>query len=146
MPSKTYTQKKEEVQRDWRVVDATGQVLGRMASQIAAVLRGKDKPTFTHHVDGGDFVVVINAEKLVLTGNKLETKLYRYHTGYKGGVKTRTAKQMVENDPEEMVRLAVWGMLPKGPLGRDMIGKLKVYKGPSHPHEAQQPKPMTLNG
>jgi large subunit ribosomal protein L13 len=146
MPSKTYTQKKEEVQRDWRVVDASGQVLGRMASQIAAVLRGKDKPTFTHHVDGGDFVVVVNAEKLVLTGNKLETKLYRYHTGYRGGVKTQTAKQMVENDPEEMIRLAVWGMLPKGPLGRDMIGKLKVYRGPSHPHEAQQPKPMTVNG
>jgi large subunit ribosomal protein L13 len=146
MPYKTYVQKKEEVQRNWRVVDASGQVLGRMASQIAAVLRGKDKPTFTHHVDGGDFVVVINAEKLVLTGDKLDKKLYRYHTGYRGGVKTQTAKQMLENDPEEMVRLAVWGMLPKGPLGRDMIGKLKVYRGSEHPHAAQQPKPMTVNG
>ncbi len=145
MPSKTYVQKKEEVQRNWRLVDASGQVLGRMASQIAAVLRGKDKPTFTHHVDGGDFVIVINAEKLVLTGAKMDKKLYRYHTGYRGGVRTATAKQMVESDPEEMIRLAVWGMLPKGPLGRDMIGKLKIYKGTSHPHEAQQPKPMTLS-
>lgn len=145
MPSKTYMQKKEEVQRNWRVVDAAGQVLGRMASQVAAVLRGKDKPTFTHHVDGGDFVVVINAEKVVLTGAKLRTKLYRYHTGYRGGVVTHTAKQMIENDPEEMIRLAVCGMLPKGPLGRDMIGKLKIYRGPSHPHEAQQPKPMAIS-
>ncbi|MFH1262658.1 MAG: 50S ribosomal protein L13 [Pseudomonadota bacterium] len=145
MPTKTYMQKKEEAQRNWRVVDATGQVLGRLCSQIAIVLRGKDKPTFTPHVDGGDFVIVVNAEKVALTGDKLNKKLYRHHTGYRGGVVTKTAKQMIDTDVEEMFRLAVWGMLPKGPLGRDVIGKLKVYRGPSHPHEAQQPKPMNVS-
>ena len=144
MPSKTYMQKKEAVDRNWRVVDATGQVLGRMASQIAAVIRGKDKPTFTHHVAGGDFVIVINAEKVKLTGDKANKKLYRYHTGYRGGVVTHTAQHMIDHDVEEMFRLAVWGMLPKGPLGRDMITQLKVYRGPTHPHEAQQPKVMTI--
>lgn len=146
MPSKTYMQKKEETKRDWCLMDADGQILGRMASTIAITLRGKHKATFTPHVDGGDFVVVVNAEKVVLTGDKLKNKLYRHHTGYKGGLVTKTAETMIKNDPEEMVRLAVWGMLPKGPLGRDMIKKLKIYRGSSHPHEAQQPKPMTVSG
>jgi large subunit ribosomal protein L13 len=145
MPSKTYTQRKEDTQRSWKIVDATGQSLGRMASQIAACLRGKDKPTFTPHVDGGDFVVVVNAEKVELKGAKLDEKMYHYHTGYRGGIVTRSARQLRQDDPEKMIRLAVWGMLPKGALGRQMINKLKVYRGAEHPHAAQQPKTMAMN-
>ncbi len=144
MPPKTFQERKEDVVRNWRIVDARGQVLGRLASQVAAVLRGKDKPTFTPHVDGGDFVVVVNAEKIELTGNKLNKKLYHNHTNYRGGIKTRTAKEMRQSYPEEMITEAVWGMLPKGPLGREMIGKLKVYRGASHPHDAQKPTTLTI--
>ncbi len=139
MRHKTYSQRNEDVVHNWHVMDADGKVLGRLATQIAVVLRGKDKPTFTPHVDGGDFVVVINAEKIQLTRNKLNTKIYSHFTGYRGGLKSQTAKEMLQNDPEEMIRLAVWGMLPKGPLGRDVIKKLKIYKGPTHPHAAQKP-------
>lgn len=135
----SFTQKKEQVKHGWRIVDAKDQVLGRLATRVADVLRGKDKPTFTPHVDCGDFVVVINAEKIHLTGNKLDDKMYYDYTGYRGGMKKRSAGEMIANDPEEMIKLAVWGMLPKGPLGRQIHGKLKVYKGEEHPHAAQQP-------
>jgi len=145
MPTKTYSQRKEDVQREWRIVDAQNRVLGRMATRIAVSLRGKDKATFTPHIDGGDFVVVINAEKVALTGDKLQKKMYRYHTGFRGGLKSCNAEEMRSKKPEEMIRLAVWGMLPKGPLGRQLIRKLKVYKGSEHPHEAQKPTPLTIN-
>jgi large subunit ribosomal protein L13 len=136
---KTFSQRTEDVVHNWRLVDADGKVLGRLATQIAIVLRGKDKVTFTPHIDGGDFVVVINAEKIQLTRNKPETKMYSHFTGYRGGLKTKPAKQMLVEDPEEMIRLAVWGMLPKGALGREVIKKLKIYKGATHPHVAQKP-------
>ncbi len=139
MPTKTYSPKISEAQRNWKIVDADGKVLGRLATQIAISLRGKDKPTFTPHLDMGDFVVVINAEKIVLTGNKMQKKLYHWHTGFPGGVKTRTAEKMIQESPEEVIQQAVWGMLPKGALGRQLIKKLKVYKGAEHPHKAQTP-------
>ncbi len=139
---KTYQQKPSEVQREWFVVDAQGKVLGRLASRIAAILRGKHKPTFTPHVDGGDFVVVVNAEKVRLTGRKREEKVYYWHTGYPGGIKSATAGQMLERKPEWVIQKAVQRMLPKNPLGRRMLKKLKVYRGPDHPHSAQQPKPL----
>ncbi len=141
---KTYQQKPSEVQRQWFVVDAQGKVLGRLASRIAAILRGKHKPTFTPHVDGGDFVVVVNAEKVRLTGRKLQEKVYYWHTGYPGGIKSATAAQMLERKPEWVIQKAVQRMLPKNPLGRRMLKKLKVYRGPEHPHAAQQPKPLEL--
>jgi len=141
---KTYHQKPSEVQRQWFVVDAQGKVLGRLASRIAAILRGKHKPTFTPHVDGGDFVVVVNAEKVRLTGRKLQEKVYYWHTGYPGGIKSATAAQMLERKPEWVIQKAVQRMLPKNPLGRRMLKKLKVYRGPEHPHAAQQPKPLEL--
>jgi large subunit ribosomal protein L13 len=141
---KTYQQKPSEVQRQWFVVDAQGKVLGRLASRIAAILRGKHKPTFTPHVDGGDFVVVVNAEKVRLTGRKLQEKVYYWHTGYPGGIKSATAAQMLERKPEWVIQKAVQRMLPKNPLGRRMLRKLKVYRGPEHPHTAQQPKPLEL--
>lgn len=144
MPIKSFAQRKEDVQRGWKVVDARDQILGRMASKIAVSLRGKDKPTFTPHVDGGDFVVVINADQVRLTGSKLEKKMYHYYTGYRGGLKSANAAQMKQDHPEEMIRRAVWGMLPKGPLGRKMIKKLKVYRGAEHPHSAQKPVQMTV--
>lgn len=141
---KTYQQKPAEVQRDWFVVDAQGKVLGRLASRIASILRGKHKPTFTPHVDGGDFVVVVNAEKVRLTGRKLHEKVYYWHSGYPGGIKSATAAQMLERKPEWVIQKAVQRMLPKNPLGRSMLRKLKVYRGPKHPHAAQQPKPLDL--
>jgi large subunit ribosomal protein L13 len=141
---KTYQQKPSEVQRQWFVVDAQGKVLGRLASRIAAILRGKHKPTFTPHVDGGDFVVVVNAEKVRLTGRKLQEKVYYWHTGYPGGIKSATAAQMLERKPEWVIQKAVQRMLPKNPLGRRMLRKLKVYRGPEHPHAAQQPQPLEL--
>ena len=141
---KTYQQKPSEVQRQWFVVDAQGKVLGRLASRIAAILRGKHKPTFTPHVDGGDFVVVVNAEKVRLTGRKLQEKVYYWHTGYPGGIKSATAAQMLERKPEWVIQKAVQRMLPKNPLGRRMLRKLKVYRGPEHPHAAQRPKPLEL--
>ncbi|NOX21095.1 MAG: 50S ribosomal protein L13 [Nitrospirae bacterium] len=135
--------KKGEVERKWYVVDASGKVLGRLASKIATYLRGKHKPQFTPNVDTGDFIVVINAEKVMLTGKKLDKKVYYHHTGYPGGLKAETARQKLQRKPEAVIMDAVKGMLPKNRLGRKMLKKLKVYRGPEHPHQAQ--KPETLN-
>ena len=142
---KTFTPKPEDVQRKWWVVDAEGKVLGRLASEIATVLRGKRKAIFSPHLDTGDFVVVINADKVRLTGNKEETKAYFRHTGYMGGEKFIPFKTMIAQHPERVIELAVKGMLPKNNLGRLMRRKLKVYAGPNHPHEAQQPQPLEIN-
>ncbi len=131
--------KPETVERKWYVVDATDMVLGRLASQVAAVLRGKNKPTFTPNVDTGDHVIIINCDKVVLTGRKLEQKYYRYHTGYVGGLKEIQYSKLMQNKPEFAVYEAIRGMLPKSPIGRQMIKKLKVYKGATHNHEAQKP-------
>jgi large subunit ribosomal protein L13 len=139
---KTYVATPSDRQRDWLIVDATGQTLGRLATQIADALRGKRKPTYTPHIDTGDFVVVINAEKIAVSGNKREDKLYHRHSGYPGGLKTRTLNDMLERRPEEVIRLAVKGMLPRNRLARKQLTKLKVYAGPDHPHAAQQPQPM----
>ena len=139
---KTYVAKPSDRQRDWLIVDATGQTLGRLATQIADALRGKRKPTYTPHIDTGDFVVVINAEKIAVTGKKLTDKLYHRHSGYPGGLKTRTLNDMLERRPEEVIRLAVKGMLPRNRLARKQLTKLKVYAGPDHPHAAQKPQPM----
>jgi large subunit ribosomal protein L13 len=141
---KTLVAKKEEVTRDWYVVDAENLVLGRMATQIANVLRGKNKPIFTPSVDTGDFVIVINADKILLTGKKQSDKFYYSHSGYPGGIKSINAGQLQEKKPGEIIRQAVKGMLPKNKLARHMISKLKIYSGPNHPHEAQQPKPLSI--
>ena len=141
---KTPSAKFEADGRKWIVVDADNLVLGRLASQVAVRLRGKHLPTFTPHVDTGDFVVVVNADKVRLTGNKFEQKQYYHHTGYLGGVKSITARKLIQEKPERMIRLAIWGMLPKNRLGRKLIKKLKVYKGADHPHEAQQPASFTI--
>lgn len=141
---KTFMARKESVSRKWYVVDATGQTLGRLASQIARILRGKHKVIYTPHVDTGDHVIVINAEKVHLTGKKWRDKVYYWHTGYPGGLKSARAEELLRRHPERLIEEAVWGMLPKGPLGRAMFRKLKVYRGPAHPHEAQRPEPLTL--
>ena len=141
---KTFMQKKETVERNWCVVDATGKTLGRLATQVATVLRGKNKPTYTPHVDCGDYVIVVNADKVVLTGNKLEDKKYYNHSGYPGGLRERTAKEMIEKYPEEMVERAIKGMLPHGRLGRAMGKKLFVYRGSDHKHEAQKPVALEI--
>ena len=141
---KTFSAKPEEVQRDWYVVDATDKVLGRLASQIALRLRGKHKAIYTPHVDTGDFIVVTNVEKIRVTGNKAEDKLYHRHSGYPGGITTTTFRNMQDRFPGRALEKAVKGMLPKGPLGYAMIKKLKVYGGAEHPHTAQQPKPLEL--
>jgi large subunit ribosomal protein L13 len=140
----TYSAKKTDIDAKWWVVDAEGQVLGRLASSIAARLRGKHNPLFTPHVDTGDAVIVINADKIVLTGNKWDQKNYYRHSGYIGGLKTVVAKKLLEDKPEDLVRFAVKGMLPKNRLGRAMFKKLKVYAGSDHPHEAQQPQVLTI--
>ena len=137
---KSYMAKANEVERKWYVIDAEGKVLGRLTSEIASVLRGKRKPIFTPHVDCGDFVIVINADKVVLTGDKLNQKIYAYHTGYPGGRKEVVYAEMMAKRPEKVIELAVKGMLPKSRLGRQMIKKLKVYAGPEHPHAAQSPE------
>jgi len=134
------TKEAGEAQRVWFVVDATDKTLGRLSSRIASVLRGKHKPTYTPNVDMGDFVVVLNAGSIKLTGNKTDDKLYHHHTLYPGGIRTKTAKQVLATDPERAIREAVWGMLPKGPLGRRIIKKLKIYKTDKHDHAAQQPR------
>ena len=139
---KTYSAKTGEITREWYIVDADGQTLGRLATRIAERLRGKGKPQFTPHVDTGDFVVVINAEKVAVTGNKLDDKLYYRHSGYPGGLKTRSLREQLERRPNEVLRKAVWGMLPHTKLGRRQITKLKIYSGPDHPHEAQEPRPF----
>ena len=141
---KTVSAKFEADTRKWIVVDAEGQVLGRLATQIAMRLRGKHLPQFTPHIDMGDFVVVINAEKIKLTGRKWDQKEYFRHTGYMGGLKSQTARKMNQDHPDRMIRLAVWGMLPKNRLGRKLIKKLKIYTGAEHPHEAQQPETRVL--
>ncbi len=141
---KTYVATPKDRERNWLLVDAEGQTLGRLATQIADALRGKRKPTYTPHIDTGDFVVVVNAEKISVTGDKRQTKLYHRHSGYPGGLKTRTLNDMLERRPEEVIRLAVRGMLPRNRLGRKQITKLKVYAGPDHPHEAQKPQPMEI--
>jgi large subunit ribosomal protein L13 len=139
---KTYSAKTGEITREWYVVDAEGQTLGRLATQIADRLRGKGKPQFTPHIDTGDFVVVVNAEKVAVTGKKLDDKHYYRHSGYPGGLKTRTLREQLERRPNEVLRKAVWGMLPHTKLGRRQITKLKIYSGPGHPHTAQEPRPF----
>ncbi|MEX0601128.1 MAG: 50S ribosomal protein L13 [Rhodothermales bacterium] len=142
---KTYSAKPSEIEREWYIVDAEDQVVGRLASQVASILRGKHKPQFTPHVDTGDFVIVVNAEKIRFTGNKETKKEYFRYTGYPGGERLTTPEEMRERKPDFIVRNAVKGMMPKGPLGREMTKKLKVYVGPDHPHEAQQPKELTVS-
>ena len=141
---KTYVATPSDRQRDWLLVDASGQTLGRLATQIAEALRGKRKPEYTPHIDTGDFVVVINAEKIKVTGNKLADKKYYRHSGYPGGLKVRTLGEQLERRPEEVIRKAVKGMLPRNRLGRKQLTKLKVYAGPEHPHVAQKPQPMEI--
>ena len=137
---KTYSPKPEDIKRDWYVVDARDKILGRLATRIATKLRGKDKPEFAPHMDMGDFVVVVNAQQIKVTGDKLEQKKYYYHTGYPGGIKENSLDRMLQKKPEEVIRKAVGRMLPKNKLGRKLLKKLKVYSGPEHPHAAQQPK------
>lgn len=141
---RTFTAKKEEIERGWYVVDAEGQTLGRLASKIAPILKGKHKPIYTPHLDCGDFVVVINADKVRVTGRKMDQKFYYRHSGYPGGIKSISLRDQLAQHPERVVQAAVRGMLPKNKLGRQMIKKLKIYAGDSHPHSAQQPKSLEL--
>ncbi len=141
---KTYSAKSHEVQGDWFVVDATDKVLGRLSSELARRLRGKHKPEYTPHADTGDYLVVINADKIAVTGNKAKDKIYYHHTGYVGNLKRASFEKMMETHPERIIELAVKGMLPKNPLGRAMFKKLKVYTGSEHPHSAQQPQPLNV--
>ena len=143
---KTYYAKSSEVQREWLLVDATDMTLGRLASEVAQILRGKHKPTYTPHVDTGDFVVVVNADKIKITGAKATDKVYYHHTGYVGHLKSETFTEAMEKHPTRVIEHAVKGMLPKGTLGHQMIKKLKVYAGPEHPHQAQQPRKIELEG
>jgi large subunit ribosomal protein L13 len=145
MPAmKTYVATPLDRERNWLLVDAEGQTLGRLATQIADALRGKRKPTYTPHIDTGDFVVVVNAEKISVTGNKRAEKRYYRHSGYPGGLKSRTLEEMLDRRPEEVIRLAVRGMLPRNRLARKQITKLKIYAGPEHPHAAQMPQPLEI--
>jgi len=141
---KTLFARKDDVERKWYLVNAQDAVLGRLAVKVANHLRGKNKPIFTAHADTGDFVVVVNAEKVRLTGKKLDQKVYYSHSGYPGGIKAETARERLKRFPEKVIIDAVWGMLPKGRLGRSMIKKLKVYRGPDHPHQAQKPEVLSL--
>lgn len=143
---KTVMANAQTVKKEWLLVDATNMPLGRVASQVAAMLRGKHKPSYTPHCDTGDYVIVINTDKMVLTGNKLTDKKYYHYSGYPGGLSSATYKDLMKNKSDFVLERAVKGMLPKGPLGRDMFKKLKVYKGAEHPHSAQQPKQVTLQG
>ncbi len=140
----TVSAKKETVERKWFVVDAKDVVLGRLATNVASVLKGKHKPVYTPHIDTGDFVVIVNADKVQLTGKKLDNKVYYHHTNYPGGLKSITAGKLIKEKPEEVIIAAVKGMLPKNPLGRDMITKMKVYAGPEHPHAAQMPEKLEI--
>jgi large subunit ribosomal protein L13 len=142
--NKTWNAKPGEVERRWYLVDADGKTLGRLATRIADALRGKDKPQYTPHVDTGDFVIVVNAEKIAVTGNKLDDKRYYRHSGYPGGIRSRTLREELERRPTEVIRKAVKGMLPRNRLSRAQLNKLKVYAGPEHPHEAQAPEPLKL--
>lgn len=141
---KSYMAATAGVERKWYVVDAEGQTLGRLASGIASVLRGKNKPTFTPHIDTGDYVIVVNADKIKVTGKKLDQKIYYKHSDYPGGMRETTLREMLAKKPEDVMKLAIKGMLPKGPLGRSMITKLHVYAGPEHPHKAQSPETLTF--
>jgi large subunit ribosomal protein L13 len=141
---RSYIPKEDEITREWVVMDASDQVLGRFATEVARLLRGKHKPDFTPHLDTGDFVVVINAERVRLTGAKLDDKVYYRHSGKPGSLKAETARERLEKYPDRVIQAAVWGMLPKNRLGRKLLKKLKVYSGPEHPHQAQQPKTHTL--
>jgi large subunit ribosomal protein L13 len=141
---KSYMARPQEVERKWYVVDAEGQTLGRLATEIARILRGKNKPQYTPHVDTGDFVVVVNAEKVVVTGKKAEQKVYRRHSGYPGGLKETSYEQMMERRPTEILRRAVKGMMPKNRLARQQLRKLKIYAGPEHPHAAQNPQRLEV--
>ncbi len=145
MNMKTYSLKKEDVIREWFVLDVTNKVLGRVATKIADRIRGKDKPTFTPHTDGGDYVIVVNAEKIRVTGSKFNDKKYYTHSLYPGGLKTQTFKELHEKNPEKIIEEAVKGMLPKNKLGKSMIKKLKVFRGPAHDHDSQQPIEWDLN-
>jgi len=137
---RTFIPKKGDIEQKWLLIDAEGRILGRMATEVADLIRGKRKPQFTSHLDTGDFVVIVNAEKIKVSGRKLEQKKYYSHSGYPGGIKEETLKDLLERKPEEVIKKAVWGMIPKGKLGRALYKKLKVYRGPSHPHEAQNPQ------
>lgn len=141
---KSYMASPATIERKWYVVDAEGCTLGRLATGVASVLRGKNKPTFTPHIDTGDYVIIVNADKIKVTGKKLEQKIYYHHSGYVGGMKETTLKEMLAKDPEGVIEHAVKGMLPKGPLGREMYRKLFVYAGPDHKHEAQKPEVLTF--
>ena len=141
---KTVSAKKEEIERAWHLVDAEGQILGRLAVQVAVLLRGKNKPIFTPHVDTGDHVVIINADKVLMTGDKLRQKLYRHHSGYPGGLKEVSAGTLMREKPERVLTMAIKGMLPKNKLGKHIATKLRVYRGATHPHVAQGPKPFAL--
>ena len=143
-PMKTYMANPDKIERKWYVVDAEGQTLGRLSAEIAKVLRGKNKPVFTPHIDTGDYVIVVNADKVKVTGKKLDQKIYYHHSDYVGGMKETTLKEMMAKKPEAVIELAVKGMLPKGPLGRTMIKKLHVYAGPEHAHQAQKPEVLTF--
>jgi large subunit ribosomal protein L13 len=146
LPKPTISTRPEDVERAWYVVDAQDQVLGRLASEVASVLRGKRKPSYPPHVDDGDFVIVVNAARVRLTGRKRESKVYYRHTGYPGGIRSVTAGRLLETRPERVIEAAVRGMLPHSPLGRKMFRKLKVYAGPDHPHAAQKPEPLEIRG
>lgn len=141
---KTQFASKGKVERKWYIVDAEGAILGRLATRIATYLRGKNKPIFTPNVDTGDFIIVVNADKIKLTGKKLDNKIYYHHSGYPGGLKAESAKDLLKRKPEKIIIDAVWGMLPKGRLGRSLLKKLKVYKGSDHPHQAQNPERLPL--
>ena len=141
---KTYSAKPESVEQEWFIVDAEGKTLGRLASEVAYRLRGKHKPEYTPHVDTGDFIVIINAEKIQVTGNKAKNKMYHHHTGYVGSLKSISFEKLIDKAPERVLQTAVKGMLPNNPLGRKMFSKLKVYAGATHPHTAQQPKELNI--
>jgi large subunit ribosomal protein L13 len=141
---KTYQAKMEELDPKWYLVNAEGKILGRLSTELAKILRGKNKPTYTPHLDTGDFVIVVNAGKVTLTGKKMKDKIYYHHTGYPGGIKEMNAEKLLAKKPTEMIRMAVRGMLPKTSLGRQMLRKLKIYAGPNHPHEAQKPISLEL--
>jgi large subunit ribosomal protein L13 len=142
---KTYSAKPEEVRRDWYVVDATNKTLGRLSTEIARRLRGKHKPEYTPHVDTGDYIVVVNAEKIRVTGNKMKDKMYHRYTGYIGNLKSMSLEKLLAESPERALQFAVKGMMPRNPLGRKMLSKLRVFAGPEHNHEAQQPIPLEIN-
>ena len=142
---KTFSAKPAEVRRDWYLVDATGKTLGRLSTELARRLRGKHKPEYTPHVDTGDYIVVVNAEKIRVTGNKLKDKMYHHHTGYIGNLKSTSLEKLLAESPERALQYAVKGMLPRGPLGRRMLAKLRVFAGPEHNHAAQQPVPLDVN-